>query len=67
LEQRVLVTQRKGVEGQGQHLFVVRDYRSKATPPSDYIKVPLASEDVKIVEINTGRKHGTSRKRVERA
>jgi hypothetical protein len=46
-----------------QRLYLIRDYRGKSGNPTNYIKIPVISEKVKIVEIQTGRKK-THKKRV---
>lgn len=50
---------------QVQEIYLIRDYGLKKTAPTNYIKVPVFSENIKIVEINTKRRRD-QKKRVER-
>jgi hypothetical protein len=52
-------------ESDSQQIYLIRDYRAKGGEPTNYIKVPMISENVKIVEIHTKRKK-VHKKRVVR-
>lgn len=49
-----------------QQIYLIRDFSKKRGPPSNYIKIPLSSDNVKIIELQTERKKKKKKsKRVE--
>ena len=50
---------------QVQQIYLIRDFQKKKGPPTNYIKIPLSSESVKIVELQTERKKKKKSRRKE--
>ena len=53
----------KETPNEKQYIYLIRDYRKHQRTPTNYIKIPLNTENIEIVEVHTQKKK--KRKKVD--